>query len=136
MPKKRDNSLKQKHFNQTVPHRSNYYLNSSLEGQNTAEVSFENNILQRGFQGDYSGYLQIQSDTSKNILDEAHFSGQALRQMNQHHPRAIDSLEKGKDFLRDRKLVLAIETLKESVNIDPTLLESHYFLGIAFLGNQ
>ena len=31
---------------------------------------------------------------------------------------------------------MAIETLKESVNIDPTLLESHYFLGIAYLGNQ
>ena len=57
--------------------------NNSMEGQQTVDISFENNLI-KGYQ-DHSGF---QSDTTKPNDD--------------YNPRAVKLLEKGKSLLREK----------------------------------
>ncbi|CAD8059821.1 unnamed protein product [Paramecium sonneborni] len=92
-------------------------INSSMEGQQTVDMSFENNLI-KGFQ-DHSGF---QSDVTKPLDD--------------YNPKAIKFLEKGKSLLREKQIEEAIEQLKKCIESDIRLLEGHYFLGIGYLGKQ
>lgn len=81
-------------------YNSTQIMNQSMEQQNTAEVSFENNIVSRNCQGDVSGILNYQSDNSKNDIRSTEVM---------FHPRSQELLEKGKMLLKEKSIYEAIE---------------------------
>ncbi|CAD8142066.1 unnamed protein product [Paramecium pentaurelia] len=107
----------QQKLSQTMQKKQSKINNNSMDGQQTVDLSFENNLI-KGYQ-DHSGF---QSDTTKPLDD--------------YNPRAIKFLEKGKQLLREKQIEEAIEQLKKCIECDIRILEGHYFLGIGYLGQQ